>query len=157
MQSAKPRPGEPAPVEMLIDVGRLQREYYERRPDPAVPAQQVSFGTSGHRGTPGESTFTEAHILAITQAICDYRRSHGIAGPLFIGKDSHALSEPATVSALEVFAANGVQVLIDSRDGYTPTPALSHAILTHRHLGADGVVVTPSHNPPEDEIGRAHV
>jgi phosphoglucomutase len=148
--SVHPRAGQPAQRSDLVDVPRLITSYYAEHPDVADPAQQVAFGTSGHRGSSLRRSFNEDHIVATSQAICDYRARQGYTGPLFLGKDSHALSEPATVSALEVFAANGVQVLIDSRDGYTPTPALSHAILTHRHLGADGVVVTPSHNPPED-------
>jgi phosphoglucomutase len=148
--SVHPRAGTPAQRSDLVDVPRLITSYYAEHPDVADPAQQVAFGTSGHRGSSLRGSFNEDHIVAISQAICEYRALQGYTGPLFVGKDTHALSEPATVSALEVFAANGVQVLIDSRDGYTPTPALSHAILTHRHLGADGVVVTPSHNPPED-------
>ncbi len=148
--SVHPRAGQPAQRSDLVDVPRLITSYYAEHPDVADPAQQVAFGTSGHRGSSLRRSFNEDHIVAISQAICEYRALQGYTGPLFVGKDTHALSEPATVSALEVFAANGVQVLIDSRDGFTPTPALSHAILTHRHLGADGVVVTPSHNPPED-------
>jgi phosphoglucomutase len=148
------RRGEPAALSDLVDVPRLVTAYYTEHPDPADPAQQVSFGTSGHRGSSFRGAFNEDHILAISQAIVEYRRDHGIDGPLFIGRDTHALSEPAAVSALEVFAANDVVVRVDDRDGYTPTPALSHAILTHnrgRSSGlADGVVVTPSHNPPED-------
>ena len=148
--SSHPRAGRPAERADLVDVPHLVTAYYVERPDPADPAQRVAFGTSGHRGSSLRASFNEDHIVAISQAICEYRRAQGVAGPLFLGRDTHALSEPATASALEVFAANDVRVLIDSRDGYTPTPALSHAILTHRHLGADGVVVTPSHNPPED-------
>ncbi|MET7419814.1 phosphoglucomutase (alpha-D-glucose-1,6-bisphosphate-dependent) [Dactylosporangium sp. NPDC005555] len=148
--SVHPRAGTPAQRSDLVDVPRLITSYYAEHPDVSDPAQQVAFGTSGHRGSSLRRSFNEDHIVAVSQAICEYRAAQGYTGPLFVGKDTHALSEPATVSALEVFAANGVQVLIDSRDGYTPTPALSHAILTHRHLGADGVVVTPSHNPPED-------
>ncbi|GAA3255056.1 phosphoglucomutase (alpha-D-glucose-1,6-bisphosphate-dependent) [Dactylosporangium siamense] len=148
--SVHPRAGQPAQRSDLVDVPRLITSYYAEHPDVEDPAQQVAFGTSGHRGSSLRRSFNEDHIVAVSQAICEYRKLQGYTGPLFIGKDSHALSEPATVSALEVFAANDVQVLVDSRDGYTPTPALSHAILTHRHLGADGVVVTPSHNPPED-------
>ncbi|GAA3454409.1 phosphoglucomutase (alpha-D-glucose-1,6-bisphosphate-dependent) [Dactylosporangium matsuzakiense] len=129
---------------------RLITSYYAVHPDPADPAQQVAFGTSGHRGSSLRGSFNEDHIVATSQAICDYRAAQGYTGPLFLGRDTHALSEPATVTALEVFAANGVTVLIDSRDGFTPTPAVSHAILVNRHRGADGVVVTPSHNPPED-------
>ena len=139
---------------MLVDVGRLIAAYYDTRPDPSVPAQQVAFGTSGHRGSSLNGSFNENHILATTEAICRYRRSQGYDGPLFIGKDSHALSEPATRSAIEVLVANGVSVMVDSADGLTPTPSISHAILTYnrnRRAGlADGIVVTPSHNPPED-------
>jgi len=145
---------EPAQPEDLVDVARLVTAYYAEHPDPADPGQQVTFGTSGHRGSSLRCAFNEDHILAITQATCDYRRQHGIDGPLFLGRDTHALSEPAAVSALEVLAANEVTVLVDSRDGYTPTPALSRAILSHnagRSSGlADGVVITPSHNPPTD-------
>ncbi|GAA2632403.1 phosphoglucomutase (alpha-D-glucose-1,6-bisphosphate-dependent) [Dactylosporangium fulvum] len=148
--SVHPRAGQPAQRADLVDVPRLITSYYAEHPDPADPAQQVAFGTSGHRGSSLRRSFNEDHIVAVSQAICEYREHQGYRGPLFVGKDTHALSEPATVSALEVFAANGVTVLIDSRDGYTPTPALSHAILSNRHRGADGVVVTPSHNPPED-------
>jgi phosphoglucomutase len=171
-----PLAGKPVPPEQLIDVGRLEREYYERRPDPGDPRQQVSFGTSGHRGTPTDGTFTEAHILAITQAICDHRHAAGIDGPLYMGKDTHALSGPAQRTALEVLAANGVETFIQRDDGFTPTPSISHAILAYnlpahhplrgypavqRQPGraensgrerspADGIVITPSHNPPED-------
>ena len=148
--SVHPRAGQPAQRSDLVDVPRLITSYYAEHPDVSDPAEQVAFGTSGHRGSSLRRSFNEDHIVAVSQAICEYRARQGYTGPLFVGRDTHALSEPATVSALEVFAANGVQVLVDSRDGYTPTPALSHAILTHRHLGADGVVVTPSHNPPED-------
>ena len=131
-----------------------EREYYERRPDLADRNQLVSFGTSGHRGSPLHGTFTEAHILAITQAICDYRRAQGIDGPLYMGKDTHALSAPAQRTALEVLAANGVETIIQRNDGVTPTPVISRAILVYNrgrneHL-ADGIVITPSHNPPED-------
>src|SRR5260370_20823011 len=139
---------------MLVDVARLVTAYFSGKPDPAVPSQRVAFGTSGHRGSAFNNAFNEAHILAISQALCDYRRRAGIDGPLFIGIDTHALAESAFASALEVFAANDVTVMIDERDGYTPTPAISHAILTYnrnRTSGlADGVVITPSHNPPED-------
>lgn len=150
-EQAAGRPADPA---ALVNVPRLITAYYRLRPDPGVPEQKVSFGTSGHRGSAFRCTFNEAHILAITQAICDYRRSERLTGPLFLGKDTHALSEPAFVSALEVLAANGIEVLVDQHDGYTPTPVISHAILTYnrgRDTGlADGIVVTPSHNPPED-------
>jgi phosphoglucomutase len=149
-----PRAGKPAPKSMLVDLARLEREYYERKPDVGDPTQLVSFGTSGHRGSPFRGSFTAAHIAAITQAICDYRRGQGIDGPLYMGKDTHAVSGPAQRSALEVLAANGVETIIQRDDGVTPTPVISWAILTHNrgqqtHL-ADGIVVTPSHNPPED-------
>src|SRR5437763_6781975 len=152
--SVHPRAGTPADSRDLINVPRVVLSYYTGHPDPAVAAQRVSFGTSGHRGSSLREAFNEDHIVATTQAICEYRRQQGVDGPVFLGYDPHALSEPATVSALEVLAANEVTVLIDSRDGYTPTPSLSHAILTHnrgRKSGlADGIVVTPSHNPPDD-------
>ena len=149
-----PLAGKPAPKTMLVDLARLEREYYERKPDVDDPNQLVSFGTSGHRGSPLRGSFTEAHILAITQAICDYRRGQGIDGPLYMGKDTHALSGPAQRTALEVLAANGVETIIQHDDGVTPTPVISRAILVYnrgrkQHL-ADGIVVTPSHNPPED-------
>jgi phosphoglucomutase len=149
-----PLAGKPAPKEMLIDVARLDRDYHERKPELGDPAQLVAFGTSGHRGSPFHGTFTEAHILAITQAICDYRRSHSIDGPLFMGKDTHAISDPAQRTALDVLAGNGVETIIQSGHGVTPTPVISHAILTYNrgrpdHF-ADGIVITPSHNPPED-------
>ncbi len=147
------RAGSPPLPEELVDVAKLITAYYSEHPDPSDPAQRVSFGTSGHRGSALRNSFNEDHIVATSQAICEYRRQHDIAGPLFLGADTHALSEPATVSALEVFAANEVTVLVDSRGGYTPTPAVSRAILTHNTGGAaraDGVVVTPSHNPPPD-------
>jgi phosphoglucomutase len=149
-----PLAGKPAPKDVLVDLDRLRKEYYERTPDVADSAQRVRFGTSGHRGSSLRGSFNEAHILAITQAICEYRGGQGITGPLYIGKDTHALSEPAFVTALEVLAANRVEVMVDRDDGYTPTPAISHAILVHnrgRTSGlADGIVITPSHNPPED-------
>jgi phosphoglucomutase len=149
-----PRAGLPALPEQLIDVARLEREYETRRPDPADPQQRVSFGTSGHRGSALRGTFNEAHILAITQAICEQRRKAGVTGPLYLGKDTHALSVPAFRTALEVLAANGVAIRIDRDGGYTPTPVISHAILIYnrgRKDGlADGIVITPSHNPPED-------
>ncbi|MGZ4668961.1 MAG: phosphoglucomutase (alpha-D-glucose-1,6-bisphosphate-dependent) [Blastococcus sp.] len=149
-----PRAGQPAQPSDLIDVGKLVEAYYSLRPDPADPAQQVVFGTSGHRGSAFDAAFNEPHILATTQAICEYRAAQGYDGPLFIGRDTHGLSEPAWQTALEVLAANDVTVLVDSGDGYTPTPAVSHAILRAnrgktRGL-ADGIVVTPSHNPPRD-------
>jgi phosphoglucomutase len=149
-----PLAGKPAPKEMLVDLARLEREYYDCWPDLDDPEQRVSFGTSGHRGSPFRGSFTEAHILAITQAICDYRHAHGTDGALYMGKDTHALSGPAQRTALEVLAANGVETIIQRDDGVTPTPVVSRAILVHNrgrtgHL-ADGIVVTPSHNPPED-------
>jgi phosphoglucomutase len=151
---ADPRAGEPAAPEDLVDVAKLVTAYYALHPDPGEAAQRVSFGTSGHRGSALTATFNEDHILATTQAICEYRAGHGIDGPLYLGADTHALSEPARVSALEVLAANGVRVLTDARGGYTPTPAVSRAILAHNAAGsgpqADGIVVTPSHNPPPD-------
>ncbi|MFJ8790750.1 phosphoglucomutase (alpha-D-glucose-1,6-bisphosphate-dependent) [Streptomyces sp. NPDC102462] len=148
------RAGTPARPEDLVDVARLVTAYYTLHPDPAEPAQRVAFGTSGHRGSSLAGAFNEDHIAATSQAICEYRAGQGVTGPLFLGADTHALSEPAKVTALEVFAANDVTVLIDGADGYTPTPAVSHAILTHNRGRADGladgVVVTPSHNPPAD-------
>jgi phosphoglucomutase len=149
-----PLAGKPAPATLLIEPARLEREYHDRRPDVDDPRQLVSFGTSGHRGSPLQNSFNEAHILAITQAICDHRRAQGIDGPLFMGKDTHGLSGPAQRTALEVLAANGVETIIQRDDGVTPTPVISRAILVHnrgRTTGlADGIVVTPSHNPPED-------
>src|SRR5258705_12595721 len=149
-----PLAGKPAPESILANIPRLVTNYYALEPDPAQSSQKVAFGTSGHRGTSTESSFNEKHILAITQAICMHRRQQGIDGPLFVGIDTHALSEPAFATALEVLAANEVEVMIDDRDGFTPTPVVSHAILTYnsgRSKGlADGIVVTPSHNPPED-------
>lgn len=149
-----PHAGEPAPANRLVDVPRLVTAYFTERPDPAVPAQRVAFGTSGHRGVSTESSFNEAHVLAITQAICEHRRAQGIDGPLFIGFDTHALSAPAYATALEVLAANGVEVMTSAGGEYTPTPAVSHAIVKHnraRTAGlADGIVITPSHNPPDN-------
>ena len=149
-----PLAGKPAPKEMLVDLARLEREYYERRPDVGDPTQLVSFGTSGHRGSPLRGSFTEAHILAITQAICDYRRGQNTDGPLYMGKDTHAVSEPAQRSALEVLAANKMETIIQRDGGVTPTPVISRAILVYnrgrKEHFADGIVVTPSHNPPED-------
>jgi phosphoglucomutase len=146
--------GQAAPRQLLVNVPRLISEYYLYHPDPADPGQQVSFGTSGHRGSSFEKSFNEDHVLAISQALCEYRRQQGISGPLFVGKDTHALSEPAQMTAIEVFAANGVDVRYQAGMGYTPTPVISHAILTYnRGLTsglADGVVITPSHNPPGD-------
>jgi phosphoglucomutase len=149
-----PHAGEPAEPHNLVNISRLITAFFAEAPDPAVPEQQVEFGTSGHRGSAFRRTFNEAHILAMTQAICEYRAGQRIDGPLFLGIDTHALSEPAMVTALEVLAANEVEVMVDREGGYTPTPAVSHAILTHNsgrasHLG-DGIVITPSHNPPED-------
>jgi Phosphoglucomutase len=146
--------GKPAPKEMLADLVRLEREYFARRPDLADRNQLVRFGTSGHRGSSLNGTFTEAHVLAITQAICDYRHGQGTGGPLYLGKDTHALSTPAQRTAIEVLAANNVQTVIQQEDGVTPTPVISRAILVYNrgrkeHL-ADGIVITPSHNPPED-------
>ena len=152
--SVSPLAGKPAPRELLVDLGRLERAYYDRVPDPANPAEQVSFGTSGHRGSSLHGTFTESHILAITQAICDFRRKAGTVGPLYMGKDTHALSRPAERTALEVLAANGVDTVIQQGDGVTPTPVISRAILVYNRgraaHWADGIVVTPSHNPPAD-------
>jgi len=152
-----PRAGRPAAAEDLVDVAKLVTAYYAVHPDPGEAAQRVSFGTSGHRGSAFDATFNEDHILATTQAICEYRAAGGIDGPLYLGADTHALSEPAQVSALEVLAANGVRVMVDARGGYTPTPAVSRAILAYNASGpgpsksrADGIVVTPSHNPPTD-------
>ncbi len=149
-----PLAGLPAPKEMLIDPARVERDYFERRPDVNDPNQMVSFGTSGHRGSSLDGTFTEAHILAITQAICDYRRANGPDGPLYMGKDTHAVSDPAQRTALEVLAANDVDTIIQRNNGFTPVPVISRAILAYNrgrqaHL-ADGIAVTPSHNPPED-------
>ena len=152
-----PLAGQPAPASLLLDVPRLVTAYFTDVPDPGVPAQRVAFGTSGHRGSAFKRSFNECHVLAITQAICDYRNNQGIKGPLFLGIDTHALSQPACASALEVLAANGIDVMLAANNAPTPTPAISHAILTHnrgRGAGssslADGIVVTPSHNPPED-------
>src|ERR1700733_11220947 len=146
--------GKPVEPSMLVNIPRLVTAYFTGKPDPAVASQRVAFGTSGHRGSAFDVAFNEAHILAISQAICQHRRQRSITGPLFIGIDTHALSEPALASALEVFAANEVDVMVDQHGGYTPTPVISHAILTYnkgRKTGlADGVVITPSHNPPED-------
>lgn len=152
--TTSPLAGKPAPKEMLVDLARLEREYFERRPDLDDPEQLVSFGTSGHRGSSLRGSFTEAHILAITQAICEFRRAQGTDGPLFMGRDTHALSAPAQRTALEVLAGNHVHTVIQQNDSLTPTPVISHAILGHNrgrseHL-ADGIIITPSHNPPED-------
>jgi phosphoglucomutase len=153
-ETISPLAGKPAPKDLLINVARLEKEYFDRHPDLNDPNQMVSFGTSGHRGSSLRGTFTEAHILAITQAICEYRRQQGTDGPLYMGKDTHAVSAPAQRTALEVLAANNVETIIQENDGVTPTPVISRAILAYnrgrkQHL-ADGIVVTPSHNPPED-------
>ena len=149
-----PHAGQPAQKDQLIDPDALTHEYYERPIDATDPAQRVAFGTSGHRGSSLRGSFNEPHILAITQEICDYRRREGTSGPLYLGKDTHALSEPASRTALEVLVANRVDVVIDERDGWTPTPVISHAILKYNYGRtselADGIIVTPSHNPPED-------
>ena len=152
--SLHPLAGKPAPQEILTNIPLLVSHYYKTQPDPSLLEQSVAFGTSGHRGSAFDASFNEHHILAICQALCEYRKGNGINGPLFLGKDTHALSEPATITALEVFAANGVEVRIQSGGGYTPTPVISHSILSYnlgRSTGfADGVVITPSHNPPQD-------
>ena len=153
--SKHPLAGQPVPDEMLINIPRLISAYYSEQPNPENPDELVAFGTSGHRGSAFKRSFNEPHILAITQAVCEHRAAHGINGPLFMGMDTHALSEPALISAVEVFAANQVNVMIQSGRGYTPTPVISHAILTYNANDshsevADGVVITPSHNPPED-------
>lgn len=149
-----PLAGQPAPAALLIDLAALERAYYERTPDLGDPNQLVSFGTSGHRGTPFDGTFTDAHIAAITQAVCDYRVAQGNRGPLFLGKDTHAISRPAERTALEVLAANGVETFVAAHDGFVPTPVISHAILAFNHgrhaALADGLIITPSHNPPQD-------
>ncbi len=152
--STHPLAGKPAPLETLINVPRLISAYYTHRPNPADPAQRVAFGTSGHRGSSLQNSFNENHILATSQALCEWRQAHQIVGPLYLGMDTHALSEPALYTALEVFAANGADVFIQAGLGYTPTPVISHAILSYNHSRtarlADGVVITPSHNPPGD-------
>ncbi|HEX4795078.1 MAG TPA: hypothetical protein VH370_14890, partial [Humisphaera sp.] len=152
--SISPLAGKPPTASMLIDVSRLLAEYHERQPDLSDPQQRVSFGTSGHRGTPFDGSFTESHILAITQALCDFRQSKGITGPLYMGRDTHAASGPALETALEVLAANSVDTIIQAGDGPTPTPVISHAILAYNKNRppalADGIVITPSHNPPRD-------
>lgn len=146
--------GKPAPRYMLTNIPRLITAYYTHQPDVAEPSQRVEFGTSGHRGSSLRKSFNEHHILATTQAICDYRKINGITGPLFLGKDTHALSEPSFVTALEVLAGNGVEVMMQADLGYTPTPVISHAILVYNQKKtsgfSDGIVITPSHNPPED-------
>ncbi len=152
--SHHPLAGQPAPVAMLVNIPRLITSYYADKPDASLTEQRVTFGTSGHRGTSFKRSFNEVHIVAVAQAIYEYRSQENIAGPLYLGMDTHALSEPAFVTVLEVLAANGVEVMVDRDGGYTPTPVISHAILTHnrgRSVGlADGIVITPSHNPPED-------
>ena len=148
--SRNPLAGKPCPPEMLTDAAKLVRAYYETKVDPGTPAQKVVFGTSGHRGSSFKGTFQEDHIAAITQAVCDYRKSAGIGGALYLGRDTHALSEPAARTALEVLAANGVTVYMT--DGFTPTPVISHAVIAANRAGGapcDGIVITPSHNPPD--------
>src|SRR5262245_14758119 len=152
--ATSPLAGKHAPQELLVDLDELERDYFASVPDMSDPAQRVSFGTSGHRGSSLKRTFTEAHVLAITQAICDYRQAHGEVGPLYVGKDTHALSGPAQNTAVEVLAANGVETILQRDDGVTPTPVISRAILVYNrqrteHL-AGGIIITPSHNPPED-------
>ena len=153
-RKSEPLAGKTIEPSILVNMPQLVTAYFTGRPDPTIPSQRVAFGTSGHRGSAFDNAFNEAHILAISQAICHQRSRSGITGPLFIGIDTHALSEPALASALEVFAGNEVDVMIDERGGYTPTPVISHAILSYnknRKSGlADGIVITPSHNPPED-------
>jgi len=153
-ENVNPLAGQPAPPELLVNVARLITTYYSDTPDPSVATQRVAFGTSGHRGSAFATAFNEAHILAIAQAVCQYRKQADVDGPLFLGMDTHALSEPAFASALEVLAANGVETMIDAQRGYTPTPVISHAILTYnrgRKTGlADGIVISPSHNPPDE-------
>jgi phosphoglucomutase len=154
MQTLSPLAGKPAPPELLVDLTKLERAYFDKSPDVEDPNQLVHFGTSGHRGSSLRASFNESHILATTQAICDYRRMQDITGPLYLGMDTHALSAPAQRTALEVLAANGVETLIQQDDGVTPTPVISRAILVYNRDRktnlADGIVVTPSHNPPED-------
>src|SRR5438105_6496496 len=149
-----PLAGKPAPRDVLVDVDKLRKLYYDEKPDPADPQQRVAFGTSGHRGSSLKRAFNEAHILAVTQAVCEYRKAQGTSGPLYLGADTHALSEPAQRAALEVLAANEVDVLHAPEGQWTPTPVISHAILVHNRgraaALADGIVITPSHNPPED-------
>src|SRR5262249_43116085 len=149
-----PLAGKPAPQELLADLARLEREYYTNVPNMDDPVQRVAFGTSGHRGSSLRGTFTDAHVVAITQAICDYRQGHGIDGPLYLGKDTHALSSAALATALEELAANGVETIIQRDNGVPPTPVISHAILVYNRQRqkqlADGIIITPSHNPPED-------
>jgi phosphoglucomutase len=152
--NSHPLAGKPAPQSILTNIPRLVSNYYSLGPDPAIAGQRVAFGTSGHRGSANQCSFNQGHVLAISQAVCEYRKKQGIDGPLFLGVDTHALSEPALISAVEVFAANGVELMVDADSGYTPTPVISHAILGHNRGKtenlADGVVITPSHNPPSD-------
>ena len=154
MKQISPLAGKPAPKDLLVDVARLEREYFARSPDLDDPNQLVAFGTSGHRGTSLKGSFNEAHILAVTQAICEHRRAKSIDGPMYVGKDTHALSAPAERTALEVLAANGVPAVIQKDNGFTPTPVISRAILAYNRgrteHPADGLVITPSHNPPQD-------
>src|SRR6185295_1415024 len=154
MLTLSPLAGKLPPAAILIDVDRLVKQYSERKPDPGNPLQRVAFGTSGHRGSPLNGSFNELHIIAMTQAICEYRTKMGINGPLYLGMDTHAASAPAQRTAIEVLAAHGVRVFYQKSGGFTPTPAISHAILTYnaqRSQGlADGIVITPSHNPPKD-------
>src|SRR3989454_8183889 len=151
-----PLAGQPPPQAMLLDVAKVVTAYYAEIPDPSVPGQRVAFGTSGHRGSAFEKTFNEWHVLAISEAICRYRRQQGIGGPLFLGLDTHALSVPACTTAVEVLAADGIDIMLAEHDAYTPTPAVSHAILSYNRRRttsgglADGIVVTPSHNPPDN-------
>jgi len=149
-----PLAGKLATNDLLVDIARLEKAYYENKLDPSNPIQLVRFGTSGHRGTSMDGTFTESHILAITQAICDYRKAHNIDGPLYLGKDTHALSKLAELTALEVLVANEIDVFVQEGDGFVPTPVISRAIVTHNRVNAkhlaDGIIITPSHNPPED-------
>ena len=146
--------GQPVPRELLVNVPRLVSAYYTRSPDPANPAERVSFGTSGHRGSSLKGSFNEAHVHAVAQAVCELRAAERVTGPLFLGMDTHALSEPALASVLEVLAANGVETMVQAGRGYTPTPVVSHAVLGYNRGRADGladgIVITPSHNPPED-------
>ncbi len=152
--TSHPLAGKPAPQSILANIPRLVSNYYSLVPDPAIAGHRVAFGTSGHRGSANQCNFNQGHVLAISQAVCEHRKKQGIDGPLFLGVDTHALSEPALISAVEVFAANGVELMIDADSGYTPTPVISHAILGHNRGKtenlADGVVITPSHNPPPD-------
>ena len=165
MEKVNPLAGKPAPQPIFVNIPKLVTAYYVEIPDVAIPEQRVKFGTSGHRGSAFDRSFNESHILAISQAICDYRKQQNINGPLFLGIDTHALSIPAYASALEVLAANGVDVMLAEGDEYAPTPVISHAILTYnrgkKNQFADGIVITPSHNPPSEGgfkwgTGRSH-